>query len=142
MQNISTFIIELMVMLLTVLPTSAQELVWEPTNGPYGGYIPALLTTPDGKLFAGTEGGGVFRSDDGGNTWTKTGLTNAWITSFAVLGEWLYASTYREIFRSDDGGNTWTLVNAELRNVSFAIMDTTLFAGTYDGEVFRALLSK
>ncbi|MFQ6043586.1 MAG: hypothetical protein ACE5PV_22255 [Candidatus Poribacteria bacterium] len=45
------------------LPTDAEELVWEQTNGPYGGFIRSLLAAPDGTLYVGTEGGGAFRSE-------------------------------------------------------------------------------
>jgi len=75
------------------LPTDAEELVWEQTNGPYGGLIHYLLAAPDGTLYAGTELGGVFRSEDGGNSWTRTcGFVNP-VRALAVLGTTLYAGT-------------------------------------------------
>lgn len=51
-------------------PADAQGVVWEQI-GPYGGTIQAILVTPDDILFAGTSGGGVFHSEDKGNTWTS-----------------------------------------------------------------------
>ena len=43
---------------------------WVQTNGPYGGDILTIYAAPKGVLFAGTEGGGIFRSTDRGNSWT------------------------------------------------------------------------
>lgn len=64
-------------------------------NGLYGGHIYALLATSDGTLYAGTEGGGIFRSENRGNTWTaiNAGLANLSIYSLAVMGKTLFAGT-------------------------------------------------
>src|ERR1700730_4628209 len=43
---------------------------WAQTNGPQGGDGIALATSPNGHIFVGTQGGGVFRSTDDGGTWT------------------------------------------------------------------------
>lgn len=50
---------------------------------------------------AGTWGGGIFRSDDKGNSWTKfsKGLTNFDVNSLAVMNATLYAGTGDGVFR-------------------------------------------
>lgn len=68
-------------------------------------------------------GNGVFRSDDGGNTWTRRGLLSSkFIGRIAVHPqnpEWVYAaamgdtfgpSEERGLYRSKDGGKTWERV--------------------------------
>jgi hypothetical protein len=50
------------------LPASGQNL-WTQTNGPQGGDGIAARNSL-GHLFAGTQGGGVFRSTDNAETWT------------------------------------------------------------------------
>ena len=50
----------------------SDNIGWTQTNGPYGGTITALHATPEGTLFAGTSGGGIFRSTDDGETWIST----------------------------------------------------------------------
>lgn len=58
------------------------------SNGPEGGQIKTLSIDPvtPNNLYAGTSGGGVFRSFNGGNTWNpaNTGLTNYYVNSVAI----------------------------------------------------------
>jgi hypothetical protein len=63
-------------------------------------------------IYAGTGGGGVYRSEDGGFTWVAVnrGLSNQDVLCL-VRGEadgMLYAGTRGGVFRSPDGGATWT----------------------------------
>ncbi len=70
-------------------------------------------------------GAGVFRSDDGGQTWTLVGLEesdrigrilvdprNPDRVLVAVLGKLYTPGGQRGVYRSDDGGDTWELVLA------------------------------
>jgi hypothetical protein len=62
-------------------------------------------------LYAGTSGGGVFKSTNGGASWNQTGLTNVSVLSLAIDPQTpatLYAGTYESsVFKSIDGGATW-----------------------------------
>jgi uncharacterized repeat protein (TIGR02543 family) len=101
-------------------------------------------------LYAGTGGSGVFRSTNGGTTWTavNTGLTDPWIWSLAVnplTPTTLYAGTDGHgVFRSTNSGTMWTTANTGLTNLhvsSLAIHSltpTTLYAGTDGHGVFRS----
>ena len=88
---------------------------WRQTNGPSGGKITTLYKTTDGVLFAGTDGAGVFRSTDHGNSWTpvNTGLYNdpsrfpMVITAIAEMGNKIYVGTLGKLYISTDIGNTW-----------------------------------
>ena len=91
---------------------------WVQTNGPYGGDIGALYAAPKGVLFVGTDGAGIFRSTDRGDTWTpvNTGLDfepgdgYVYVTAFAQKGDTLYAGTRAGLYTSTDDGDTWHLV--------------------------------
>ena len=65
-------------------------------------------------------GAGVFRSDDGGNTWSHRGLSETWhigeitvhpqdpdIVYVAALGKLWSTNSERGIFVTKDGGETW-----------------------------------
>lgn len=103
---------------LAVRPAAAQE-GWEPV-GPPGGVVQDLVLHPGDSriLWAGTDGGGVFKSLDGGDSWTPAnqGLSDLRITALAVAPgdpDTLYAAagvlpTAAGVFRSTDGGETWT----------------------------------
>ncbi|MBC7774161.1 MAG: T9SS type A sorting domain-containing protein [Phycisphaerae bacterium] len=114
---------------------------WVQTNCPTGGGINAFAVK-ETYLFAGTGGGGIFRSDDNGTSWTpvNSGLTNTDVSSLAVNGVYLFAGTSGGIFRSDDNGANWTSINSwiPLDVNSLAVMGTNLFAGTYHEGVFRS----
>lgn len=92
-----------------------DESSWVQTNGPYGGEILTIHAAPKGVLFVGTEGAGIFRSTDRGNSWTplNTGLHYepgegfTGVTAFAQKGDTFYAGTRNALYASTDGGNTW-----------------------------------
>jgi photosystem II stability/assembly factor-like uncharacterized protein len=84
-----------------------------------GGSIVSLATSSEaagGIVFAGTEDGGLLRSEDGAGTFTPigTGLPNDPIESIALSPTfsddqmmWVSA-TSRGVYRSVDAGETWT----------------------------------
>lgn len=94
--------------------TEPNESGWVQTNGPYGGEILAIHEAPKGVLFAGTSGGGIFRSTDRGDTWApvKTGLRfepgeGLSIRAFAHKGGLIYAGAPDALYASTDSGDTW-----------------------------------
>lgn len=70
------------------------------------------------RVYAGTENGGIFRSDDGGATWTAN-ISGPELPGFAITrltvsprnADIVYAAVANfgpsHVFRSNDGGNTW-----------------------------------
>lgn len=86
--------------------------------------IGAIAQLPDGTLLVGTgdvftaAGDGLFSSTDGGTTWTPVVQTapqtsgSFWlvISSIAVSGNVILASTWGGVARSTDDGQTWTQV--------------------------------
>jgi hypothetical protein len=122
----------------SITPLLAQ---WVQTNGPYGAEIRCLAVSGT-NLFAGTNGEGVFRSTDNGNSWTVSGLTNRSVYALAVLDNNLFAGTLDGVFLSTDNGTSWTRVGYEYTGLkytsvrAFAISGTNIFAGTGGGGVF------
>jgi photosystem II stability/assembly factor-like uncharacterized protein len=71
-------------------------------------------------VLAGTQGDGLFRSDDAGSTWTPSGLEGSIVKSVSFCAAepaTAYAGTKPpHIFRSDDGGRSWSELES-FRNV-------------------------
>jgi photosystem II stability/assembly factor-like uncharacterized protein len=85
--------------------------------GPEGGLISAVVVDPrnPSNVYAASWGGGVYKSTDGGLSWTwkSQGLQNLTVVSLAIDPDspsTLFAGTYRgKLFKSTDGGDSWFL---------------------------------
>jgi photosystem II stability/assembly factor-like uncharacterized protein len=86
---------------------------WTRLNGPEGASPLSTFTTQNGTVFVGTLGGGVYRSEDGGRTWSfaSAGLTDLDIYSLGGIGTRVYAGTRGGgLFSSTDNGGSWQSV--------------------------------
>lgn len=100
--------------------------------------------------FGGFSQDNVWRTTDGGSTWTDitgsgtTGLPDAPVRSLVVHpnnSQWLYVGTEVGVFASDDGGATWSLPTDGPANVSvdeLFWMGTRLVAATHGRGMFEA----
>jgi photosystem II stability/assembly factor-like uncharacterized protein len=70
----------------------------------------------NGKVYAGTNGLGIFVSPDQGETWTtaNNGLDNLTINDMEVQGTDIFATTSMGIYRSPDNGATWVPKNGTM----------------------------
>ena len=108
----------------------------------------ALAFSPNGgsgtNLFAASSAG-VFRSTNNGSSWLSTTFTNADPYSLISYGKKLLLGTQlQNILLSTDNGTSWLPQGAGLNGEavsSFAILGTSIFAGTYGG-VWRRPLSQ
>ncbi len=121
----------------------------------------ALDPANSATLYAGLGGcsfgcllpAGVFKSTDGGSSWTaiNAGLTDLQVVSLAVdpaNTNILYAGTRLEgVFKSTNGGTDWSLANSAILGTLYATLHfplvidplntATIYAGTADG-VFKS----
>ncbi len=108
----------------------------------------------DYGIFAGSYGGGVYFSSNGGKKWyTKNeGIpNNTKVYSFSSMGDFIFAGTEKGVYVSDDKGDFWTKisdgitpkVNMMNNNVtSFVILDENIYCGTYLSGIYKAKLSE
>ena len=96
-------------------------------------------------FFAGTHGGGIFRSvnNGAGLTAVDSGLANTAVLSLAVSGGSVFAGTHGGgVFLSGDDGEGWTAADSGLTNdsvLSLAVSGSTILAGTHGGGVFLSV---
>ncbi len=120
-----------------------------------------VLAFKNGYLFANrmltgdTSGNnGLYRSSDGGKTWTHltNGLQfNPEVFSLFMVNNCIFVSTYNYenashgFFRSNNNGDSWTDINAGIFNnvgvVSYAVQNDILFIGTSASGVWENPLS-
>jgi photosystem II stability/assembly factor-like uncharacterized protein len=99
--------------------------------------IQTLVATPEGTLYAGSFGMGMFRSEDQGRTWElwSMGLEDPFLLCLAVIpGEHVYAGTVRGgVYRLKIGEGTWEGVGKGLGEAevkTFVVGEKSIFAGT------------
>ncbi len=136
-------LITMTVILINTGETLAQ---WVQTNGTGQAYIECFASV-GGDLFAGSYGGGLFESTDGGANWTQvnsnwgTGIWNGYVYSLAVSSTQFVAGTDVGVFRSSDTGANWTLTNTGVQPaivLALAAVGSNVFAGTYGSGVYVA----
>ena len=120
--------------------------IWT-SNGPEGGTINALAIDPSSSqtVYAGTQGGGVFKSTNDGASWSAviSGLTVYSLAIDPSSSQTVYAGSYGCVFKSTNGGGTWSADTSGLSTTavhSLAIdpsSSQTVYAGT-SGGVFKS----
>ncbi|PYN90011.1 MAG: hypothetical protein DMD87_03420 [Candidatus Rokuibacteriota bacterium] len=117
-----------------------------PVCSSQGGDIIALAIDPltPTTLYAATDGGGLFKTTDGGASWNATGLTNISVLALAIdplTPTTLYAGVYGGLFKSADGGASWSatgLTGIDVYSLAIDLLTpTTLYAGT-NGAVHKS----
>jgi photosystem II stability/assembly factor-like uncharacterized protein len=119
----------------------------------------AIAESDGNRVYCGTTGGRIYRTDDGGTTTTWTQITGSLPTR--VVNDIVVSHTNRDrvavcysgvsgtgtsnhVFLSTNGGTTWTDISSNLPNISVNALafdpnnTDTLYAGT-DVGVFRTI---
>ena len=118
----------------------------QPQYVPFGqqaASIQALTSVGNDLVYAGSFGLGLFRSEDRGHTWTKSGqgVTDPFILTLTTGKDGsIYAGTFRGgVFRSRDRGESWHVINSGLKRLEIKALLAVgdgVYAGTGDG-VYR-----
>lgn len=126
---------------------------WSETNTNLTNRFINAVHVGSNNWYAGTLGGGVFRSGNQGQNWTpvNSGLPqSANVQTLASNGSALFAGTFGSgVYRSFNDGGNWTIANAGLANLSinafsngagglFAATDSGVFRSTNSGDTWVA----
>lgn len=117
---------------------------WEQTSGPQGASVCRLTvdsTTPN-IVYAGLEEGGIYRSTDGGETWSPVLVrSDSYIRSITNTPQSVWAASHSiGLQRSDDHGLTWQEVSVgpeeRVNNVVYSPHGDLLLASTQSWKVY------
>jgi photosystem II stability/assembly factor-like uncharacterized protein len=120
-------------------PLHAQ---WVQTNGPEGGNVQSILIMGD-TILIGTRTSGVFRSTNGGSSWTFSnsgfGYSHLDVRDLSRNGNKIFASLADDgLFASSDFGATWTNLNFGAYVYKVVVKGTNLFCAGFPGGVYRS----
>jgi photosystem II stability/assembly factor-like uncharacterized protein len=111
------------------------------------GTVHAIAVDPShpSTIYAGLEGG-LFKTTDGGLTWTNTGFTKSAVTLLTIDSANIYAATVSGLSKSADGGATWIGINTGLESVLSGRATTltvltagpSLYLGTSNGGIYQS----
>lgn len=105
----------------------------------------------DGIALAGTEGGGVWRTEDGGKRWVPAnfGLVDQSVQALLCASDWSHqelvlAGTAEGLFRSTNGGRAWREVDWPFSDLAISALaaasdgkgEGVYYAGTEEGYVY------
>ena len=100
-----------------------------------------------GYVFAGTEGDGIYRSSDHGDTWAKTDtnntlLANTLVLTFCTKDNTIFAGAANGIYKSTDGGATFSrIINGFPININVTVFSLTVSSGNVVAAVNVSLYS-
>ena len=124
-----------LLIVLALTAATAQSLTWISLNGPHDARMWDAVHTPIGRAFvAGSRG--VWKSDNSGLTWEKSGLQDEEILLMHAVDDavLLAANLQQTWFRSLDSGATWQEGPQQLEQIAaFASDDNFIYAGTVNG---------
>ncbi len=117
---------------------------WTDLGNPFGTGPRLLFTSSAGVVFTGADRHPVYRTTDGGQTWTVSLNTSVWRMDEDDQGH-LYAGNYTQdeddiatVYKSLDGGATWTAIwtdplNRHVHTVRWDDVDRRLYIAFGDG---------
>ncbi|MDP2208891.1 MAG: hypothetical protein Q8K98_08965 [Bacteroidota bacterium] len=132
-------------LLIYFVTNIASAQIWV-GGGPTFKNIKTVAQSPTNPnlVYAGAFGWGVFKSTDGGVTWTsiKTGMTNTHVRSILAISDLVvFAGTNDGVFKTTNGGVTWTITLATLNSVRGLAYDSktgTSYAATYGSGLYKS----
>jgi len=118
-----------------VFYSSGSNAQWTKYNNPSGA-LPFSLMIHNDTIYMGTVANGIYRSTDGGSSWTQinNGITSMQIWAINQVGAAIFASSLGgTVYKSINGGDSWVLSNTGVS--STAIIKKFV---SFNGKIFAA----
>jgi photosystem II stability/assembly factor-like uncharacterized protein len=95
------------------------------------------------RLYAGTDSGGLYRSDDAGSSWSRTTFTAQFLANLLAVdpasSSTVYAAAWDTLSKSTDAGDHFAVVRAFPDGLSTLVFHGgRLYAGTSMGEIWSS----
>jgi photosystem II stability/assembly factor-like uncharacterized protein len=135
-------------LLSSAYPALALGPVWTNISNGLTGVVPGvsqLLIGSDGSTFYSLATGGLFKSADGGSSWTTLGTITG-VNAIALnptSASTLYAGTANGVVKTTDGGQSWSQAGLSDGAVSVLALDphtpSTLYANGAAGSIYKSV---
>jgi hypothetical protein len=137
----------ILLLIFSLIHSASSFDLWVPTGQlPEGLVTSIVVNKTSGTVFAGIEGEGVFKSENGGTDWAavNNGLNSKLVKALAInsKGEIFAGTNGGGVFKSVNNGNDWVEMNTDLSNKNILCLDIdkndNLLAGAwFYGAVYR-----
>jgi len=110
-------------------PSYGQAENWQQLPGPTGGYVLSLSIHPQNQqvLYAGTRGGDLYKSTNGGVSWFRVYSFGSNIWSVAVdplRPSTVYVGTETSgLYQTADDGNSWSNISPTTNQITRVVID-------------------
>ena len=131
----------IMILLIVLNSSFAQQIFWEHLNGPMGGIVGDLAINSKGDVYAGIYPSwqiysGLFKSTDNGNSWEKivTPFNDFEVYTIYITKEdhiWVGTNFQDRIYLSTDNGQSW-----EIKRNGYLTGECWAFGQSKDGVMF------
>ena len=105
-----------------------------------GEIIYSLAYGSNGDIYAGTWGGKIYKSTDGGKNWIviNTGMNVSFIWSLNISGGVIFAATEKGVYKFN--GSAWILTSLSGKDIHALVSyNGTLYAGTWGFGVYKSI---
>ncbi len=102
-----------------------------------GGFPINTIAVNGLNIFLGTYNG-IFRSTDGGLSWSGVNGPSSIVNSFTFSDSTTFAGSYFGVYRSTNNGDTWEILSAgpNTNIMALTAYEQKIIAGTYDQGIF------
>jgi photosystem II stability/assembly factor-like uncharacterized protein len=106
-----------------LLESDDDGMTWRSLDIGIGTFWAECLLVENGNIFVGTNGNGIFRSTNHGETWSQV-LSHVGVRCLVAQDTLLFAGTYGGLLRSGDSGEHWGVANNGLGDSIFGLPPT------------------